>query len=329
MGKAETKETHREIDIIDLKVAFGDFFALKGASFFANKKEFLGIIGASGAGKTTVLRVLTGQIKPTDGQAFVGGYDVTKKSKLISLLVGYVPQLEHLSLYYDFNPLENAQFFGRLFGMKPAEIEERARSILTILGFDEELITKRVDRLSGGERKRVSICLGMIHDPPVLLLDEPTTGLDAHLRHETLNYLKELNYELGTTMVIISHDLEIVDYCTRVCLLEEGNVSQFGTPTELIASLPGKGESIRIVLEATTPEIVSRVESLPGVQFTAAAGRNAVKVFIDNPNEQVLPIIQKLNEMKLPFEEVSLVEADFFDYFAVKPWKSENGGTES
>lgn len=330
VGKADVKETHREIDIIDLKVAFGNFYALKGASFFANKKEFLGIIGASGAGKTTVLRVLTGQIRPTSGQAFVGGYDVTKKAKLISLLVGYVPQLEHLSLYYDFNPLQNAQFFGRMFGLRPKEIEERARSVLTILGFDEELITKRVDRLSGGERKRVSICLGMIHDPPVLLLDEPTTGLDAHLRHETLNYLKQLNYELGTTMVIISHDLEIVDYCTRVCLLEEGNVSQFGTPEELITTLPGKGESIRIVLRAMTPEIIKRVDSLPGVQYTAQAGRNAMKLFIDNPSDQLLPIIKKLNEMKLPFEEVSLVEADFFDYFQVKPWKqipSEIGGT--
>jgi ABC-type multidrug transport system ATPase subunit len=157
-------------------------------------------------------------------------------------------------------------------------------------------------------------------------LDEPTTGLDAHLRHETLNYLKELNYELGTTMVIISHDLEIVDYCTRVCLLEEGNVSQFGTPEELISSLPGRGESVRVVLRAYTPEIVRRVQSLPGVQYTAAAGRNAIKLFIDNPAEQILPTIEKLNEMKLPFEEVSLVEADFFDYFAVKPWK-ENGGT--
>ena len=330
MGKDDIKETYREIDIIDLKVAFGKFYALKGASFFANKKEFLGVIGASGAGKTTVLRVLTGQIAPTDGQAFVGGYDVTKKAKLISLLVGYVPQLEHLSLYYDFNALENAQFFGRMFGLRPKEIEERARNVLTILGFDEELITKRVDRLSGGERKRVSICLGMIHDPPVLLLDEPTTGLDAHLRHETLNYLKQLNYELGTTMVIISHDLEIVDYCTRVCLLEEGNVSQFGTPDELISTLPGKGESIRIVLQTMSPEIIKRVDSLPGVQFTSQAGRNSMKLFIDNASEHLLPIITKLNEMKVPFEEVSLVEADFFDYFQVKPWKQiprEIGGT--
>ncbi|MGD9397024.1 MAG: ABC transporter ATP-binding protein [Candidatus Thorarchaeota archaeon] len=330
MSKSDARETHREIDIIDLKVAFGDFYALKGASFFANKREFLGIIGASGAGKTTVLRVLTGQISPTEGQAFVGGYDVTKKSKLISLLVGYVPQLEHLSLYYDFNSIQNAQFFGRMFGLRPKEIEERARNVLTILGFDEDLITKRVDRLSGGERKRVSICLGMIHNPPVLLLDEPTTGLDAHLRHETLNYLKELNYELGTTMVIISHDLEIVDYCTRVCLLEEGNVSQFGTPEELISTLPGRGESIRVALHAMTPEIIRRVDSLPGVQYTAQAGRNAMKLFIDNPSEQILPIITKMNEMKLPFEEVSLVEADFFDYFQVKPWKQiprEIGGT--
>ncbi|MFX0107733.1 MAG: ABC transporter ATP-binding protein [Candidatus Hodarchaeota archaeon] len=324
MSETESKND-REIDIYDLKVAFGDFYALKGVSFFANKKEFLGIIGASGAGKTTVLRVLTGQIDPTDGEAFVGGYDVTKKSDLIALLVGYVPQLEHLSLYYDFTALENAQFFGRCFGMRPKLIEERARNVLTILGFDEELMTKHVKKLSGGERKRVSICLGMIHDPPVLLLDEPTTGLDAHLRHETLNYLKELNYELGTTMVIISHDLEIVDYCTRVCLLEDGLVSQFNTPENLISSLPGRGESVRVSLKVFTPTIVERIRAIPGVEYTAMAGRNAMKLFIDNPSQQILPVIEALNKEKIPFEEVSLVESDFFDYFQVKPWKEEAG----
>jgi ABC-2 type transport system ATP-binding protein len=326
----DSKATHREIDIIDLKVAFGKFFALKGVSFFANKREFLGVIGASGAGKTTVLRILTGQIRPTAGQAFVGGYDVTKKGNLISLLVGYVPQLEHLSLYYDFTPLQNAQFFGRCYGLRPKEIEERSRNVLTILGFDEDLMTKRVDRLSGGERKRVSICLGMIHNPPVLLLDEPTTGLDAHLRHETLNYLKMLNYELGTTMIIISHDLEIVDYCTRVVLLEGGEISQFGTPEELISTLPGKGESLKITLHSLTPEIMRRIKAIPEVQFIAPSGRNAVKIFIDEPNDRFLKVIHTLNEMKLPFEGVELVESDFFDYFQVKPWKENGiGGTVS
>lgn len=320
----------REIDIVDLKVAFKKLFALKGVSFFANKRDFVGVIGASGAGKTTVLRVLTGQIQPTAGKAFVGGYDVTKKRRLISLLVGYVPQLEHLSLYYDFSALDNAQFFGRCFGMRPKEIEERARSILTILGFDEDLMTKKVEKLSGGERKRVSISLGMVHNPPVLLLDEPTTGLDAHLRHETLNYLKMLNFELGTTMVIISHDLEIVDYCTRVCLLEGGNVAQFGTPAELISTLPGTGEAVRLVLPRMSDAILDKVTGLQGVKYWARAGRNAVKLFVDNPRDSMMYTIQKLNEMKLPFDEISIVEADFFDYFQVKPWKtSENGDTPS
>ncbi|MHA1959259.1 MAG: ABC transporter ATP-binding protein [Candidatus Thorarchaeota archaeon] len=322
-------QQEREIDIIDLKVAFGKFFALKGVSFFANKGEFLGIIGASGAGKTTVLRVLTGQIRPTDGQAYVGGYDVTKKKDLISLLVGYVPQLEYLSLYYDFSAIENAQFFGRNFGLRPQEIEERARNILTILGFDEDLKTKQVKKLSGGERKRVSICLGMIHDPPVLLLDEPTTGLDAHLRHETLNYLKQLNFELGTTMVIISHDLEIVDYCSRVTLLEYGNLSQFGTPEDLIASLPGQGESLKVVLKSMSPAFTEKLMTIPGVEYLARIGRNSVKLFLPSPHERLVSVVESLNVLRIPFEEVSLVEADFFDYFQVKPWKAtEIGGSD-
>lgn len=324
-----SEHPEREIDIIDLEVAFGDFYALKGVSFYANKREFLGIIGASGAGKTTVLRVLTGQISPTKGKAFVGGYDVTRKRNLISLLVGYVPQLEHLSLYYDFSALENAVFFGRCFGLRKHEIEKRSRNILEILGFDEDLMTKTVSRLSGGERKRVSICLGMIHNPPVLLLDEPTTGLDAHLRHETLNYLKELNFELGTTMVIISHDLEIVDYCSRVTLLEGGLVSQFGTPLDLISTLPGKGEGLSLHLPNLSSWMLNKVENLPGVKYYARSGRNTLKLFIDKPAENMLPIISQLNEQSIPFEELSLVEADFFDYFQVKPWKKKELTGES
>lgn len=323
-----SERPEREIDIIDLKVAFGSFYALSGVSFYANKREFLGIIGASGAGKTTVLRVLTGQIGPTAGQAYVGGYDVTKKKDLISLLVGYVPQLEHLSLYYDFTALQNAQFFGRCFGLRPKEIETRARNVLEILGFDEELMTKQAKKLSGGERKRVSISLGMIHDPPVLLLDEPTTGLDAHLRHETLNYLKELNYELGTTMVIISHDLEIVDYCTRVTLLEKGFVSQFGTPEEMIGNLPGKGECVQVTIPGLSAPIVERLRTIPGVEYLARSGRNTAKLFIDDPDTKLLPMIKQLNEMKLPFDEISIVPADFFDYFQVKPWKAKSNGEE-
>ncbi len=328
-----SSDPKRMIDILDLKVRFGRFEALKGVSFYANKREFLGIIGASGAGKTTVLRVLTGQVSPTSGKAFVGGYDVTKKRDLIRLLVGYVPQIEHQSLYFDFSALQNAEFFGRCFGLRPREIDKRAREILQILGFDEDLMTKKVERLSGGERKRVSICIGMIHNPPVLLLDEPTTGLDAHLRHETLNYLKELNFELGTTMVIISHDLEIVDYCTRVCLLEGGRVSQFGRPDELISTLPGKGESIKLVLQHATPETVKRVLEYPGIAFTSSVGRNTIKLFLDQPRAQVLPLIRHLNESNVPFTEISVVEADFFDYFEVKPWKEREltptGGTKT
>ncbi len=309
------------IKLENVAVRFGKIWALRGISYDARYGEFVGVVGTSGAGKTTMLRVLTGQIKPTSGKAFVAGHDVVKNRKLISLLTGYVPQHEHLSLYYDFSALENAQFFGRMYGLKPRTIEESATEILEILGFDDELMNKAVKKLSGGERKRVSISLGMIHRPPVLFLDEPTTGLDAHLRHEVLNYLKRLNYSLNTTMIIISHDLEVVDYCSRIVILERGKVSLFDTPENLIKSMPGKGKTLKLVIPSLTPELQKRIKSYPGIDYIVRSGRNTIKVFVENPEDSLLSAIKTLNENKIDFEEISVDETDFFDFFNVKPWK--------
>jgi ABC-2 type transport system ATP-binding protein len=180
---------------------------------------------------------------------------------------------------------------------------------------------KPVKFLSGGERKRVSICVGLIHQPPILLLDEPTTGLDAHLRHELLNYLKQLNYHYGTSMVLISHDLEVVEYCSRVVLLEKGTISLQGHPDELIRSLTGQGEAIEVTFNRLTEATIRQVEEIPFVEFTIRSGRGSLKVFVEEPHKRIPDLLKMLQERNQSPQELSVVEASFYDFFRTKSWK--------
>lgn len=302
-------------------VKIGRHVILKDITYYAREREILGIIGASGSGKTTMLRVMTAQLKPTRGRGLIAGHDVRREAVAIHYATGYVPQHEDESLYFPFSALENCHFFGRMYGLPAEEIKRRARELLTILGFNEELMKKPVQVLSGGERKRVSICVGLVHQPPILLLDEPTTGLDAHLRHELLNYLRELNYRYGTSMVLISHDLEVVEYCTRVVLLEKGEISLQGNPDELVRSLAGGGEAIQLSFKRLTGDIIAQIQSIHFVRTTIRAGRGSLKVFVSNPRGELPELLAALREQDLPPLEASIVDANFYDFFRTKAWK--------
>jgi ABC-2 type transport system ATP-binding protein len=266
---------------------------------------------------------MTAQLKPYRGQVKIAQLDVKKDAAAIHYATGYVPQHEDQSLYYPFSALENAHFFGRMYGIPAQEIRRRAVELLSILGFDEDLMHKPVRFLSGGERKRVSICVGLIHQPPILLLDEPTTGLDAHLRHELLNYLKQLNFRYGTSMVLISHDLEVVEYCSRVVLLEKGRISLQGHPDELVQSLTGGGEAIEVTFDRLSGDTIRQVEEIPFVKNTIRSGRGSLKVFVDNPHTQIPDLLGALNQLRAEPQELSITEASFYDFFRTKSWNQE------
>ncbi|MHA1732077.1 MAG: ABC transporter ATP-binding protein [Promethearchaeota archaeon] len=285
----------------------------------ARKGEVLGLIGGSGAGKSTCMRVMTGQIVPTSGYAITAGYDVLKENDGVVKNIGYVPQIEHLSLYMQFNAIDNCVFFGRQYGLPPEEIEEKAVEIMGILGFEtEDLMRKPVRYLSGGERKRVSVAVGLVHDPEVLFLDEPTTGLDPHLRISVLNFLHKINKQMGTTIVIVSHDLEIADYCTKVALLDRGRLVTSGHPRELVQSLPSEGRFITLKFESLSVRDIARIkEKVPYIKYVLLAVRNKIKVSMDDvlKNRQLL---RDLYAMGLTPTRYAIDTGSFLDFFRIK-----------
>ncbi|MHA1792261.1 MAG: ABC transporter ATP-binding protein [Promethearchaeota archaeon] len=323
-GAAPSKLKKKIIDIQNLvvKVPKVKLPIIKGVSFFSYEGEILGLIGESGAGKSTILRCITGQMKPYRGIVRVAGIDIVHHKAEAIKRFGYVPQLELISIYPQFNALDNIFYFGKMYlsGVPTDQIKQRAKELLSILGFNESLMRKKVKFLSGGEKKRVSIAVGMIHDPEVLLLDEPTTGLDVSLRIQILNHLKNLNKRLGISIIIVSHDLEIAQYCDRIVLLDSGRIVEFGNPDDLINSLlPSEGRAIKLELESLSEEVLDSFRSIPEVKFVIKTGRNDMKIFAEEIDRKMISkTIEMCELMDINIKSITLDRAEFTSYYRIR-----------
>lgn len=171
--------------------------------------------------------------------------------------------------------------------------------------------------LSGGEKKRASIAVGLINIPNVLFLDEPTTGLDPHLRIQVLNYLLKINQKYNTTLVIVSHDLEVADYCTKVAIVDEGRLVGFSRPNELIESLPSNGFTLLVTLSQLSWAQIAEIEKLESVVYLLHAGRNKVKLFVPDVTE-IHQTYKQLRSIGLEPKAMVIDRCTFLDYFRLK-----------
>jgi ABC-2 type transport system ATP-binding protein len=180
-----------------------------------------GLFGPNGAGKTTLMNLMTGVLAADSGTIRLFGKEMKKHSKSVNSLFGFVPQ--DFSFYQELSPVENLSFFGAWAGMPGPAIRKRTGELLDILGLSD-VRDKKVLHFSGGMKRRVNLAIGVIHQPPLLFLDEPTVGVDVQTRHAIIHYLKELN-EKGTTLIYTSHQLsEAEDLCDRVALIDQGQL---------------------------------------------------------------------------------------------------------
>ncbi len=218
------------IDARDLVKEFGDVRALDGLTVGINKGESFGLLGPNGSGKTTFIRMIAGLVRPTSGDLSVLGYTIPGDAEKVRPKIGYMTQLQ--ALYNDLSVWENVQFFARIFGINDsARREERVSEVLDLV----ELLPRRsalVGTLSGGMKQRVSLACSLVHEPQILLLDEPTVGVDPQLRQTFWGYFRTLNSR-GVTIVISSHVMDEADRCDRLGLIRAGRVLAVGTPGEL------------------------------------------------------------------------------------------------
>jgi ABC-2 type transport system ATP-binding protein len=208
-----------------------DGVIFSGLNLQVRKGDRFGLFGPNGAGKTTLLSLITGLLSADSGTITLLGNDVRKKNNDVNKLIGFVPQ--DFSYYQELSPVENLEFFGAWSGLSKQQIKTRTDELLYILGL-ENVRNKQVDQFSGGMKRRVNLAIGVIHNPAILILDEPTVGVDVQTRHAIINYLMELNKN-GTTLIYTSHQLsEAEGLCEEVALIDVGKIITQDSLTNLL-----------------------------------------------------------------------------------------------
>ncbi|MFB3386132.1 ABC transporter ATP-binding protein [Flavobacterium sp. LAR06] len=209
-------------------------FSLNDVSLDINEGQIFGLLGPNGAGKTTLISMLCGLIKPTSGHFTINDLDYSHHSPKIKKIIGVVPQ--EYALYPTLTARENLHYFGSMYGLKGADLKDKVIETLDLLGL-LKFADKRIETFSGGMKRRVNLIAGILHNPKVLFLDEPTVGVDVQSKNAILDYLKVLNQN-GTTIIYTSHHLaEAEDFCDTIAILDRGRIYAQGTPSTLIASV--------------------------------------------------------------------------------------------
>lgn len=208
---------------------FGDFNAVSNISFAIARGEILGFLGPNGAGKSTVIRMLCGLLRPTSGQITVDGIDVARDPDAVRQRIGYMSQ--KFSLYNDLSVLENLQFFGGVYGVDRRLIDERIRGALQMAGLSEHADAP-VQALAGGWKQRLALGCAILHQPKVLVLDEPTSGVDPLSRRRFWDLIHKLSAD-GVTVLVSTHHMDEAEYCNRVALINRGSIVALDTPENI------------------------------------------------------------------------------------------------
>jgi len=291
--------------------------AIDDVNFKVKNGEIFGFLGPNGAGKTTTIKVLTTLLRPTKGKVNVAGFDVIKEPDAVRSSIGIVPQ--SLTLDDDLKGITNLLLSAKLYHVPDKLAKERAEQLLDMVNL-KDAIDRKVETYSGGMRKRLELIVGLIHEPKILFLDEPTLGLDIQTRSVIWEYLKNLNKEKGLTIFITTHYLEEADYlCDRIGIIDKGKIMVMDSPSRLKDELGG--DIINIKINGEYSEIMESLKQLNHVKKIDIVDQN-LRIQVEK-GENVLPsILEFINSKGIVVTSVSLAKASLDQVFLKYTGKS-------
>ena len=319
------------LTVRNLRKKYGDHEVVKGINFSVEEGEVFGLLGPNGAGKTQTISMLTGVIEPSGGTAVIGGYDIKNQMKEVKKINGLVPQ--DLALYPTLSARANLNFFGRIYGLRGKELKERVEDVLHVVSLTDRA-DEAVEKYSGGMKRRVNIAAGLVHQPKLLFLDEPTVGVDPQSRNHIFESVQRLNRERGMSIVYTSHYMEEVELlCSRVAIIDEGRIIAMDSIKNLIAMLGGG--IIQIGLPSANQALLNELAALPAVQDACLdtppvrpTGKEepeqaevmtragvVVKIMTKNTQHAVVNVIDFLNEKDINLLSLNILEPNLETVF--------------
>ena len=251
------------IEIIKLTKSFKGKKVVEDVDIYMDEGESIGLLGPNGAGKSTTISMISSLLKPTSGDVKLNGKSTIKNPAEIRRILGVVPQ--EIALYEELSAHENLKFFGEIYGVKRNVLEQRIQNVLDMVGLKKRQ-KELVKTFSGGMKRRVNIAAALLHNPEILILDEPTVGIDPQSRNHILETVKKLNRENGTTVLYTSHYMEEVEQlCERVYIMDHGRVVAAGSKEELLSILSSE-DTIQINLSDTNDEVVEKIKSIKNIR---------------------------------------------------------------
>ena len=296
------------IEVKGLSKRYGDVLAVDDLSFTVQPGQVTGFLGPNGAGKSTAIRMLCGLLTPTSGSASGNGFDVARDPEEIRRTIGYMSQ--KFSLYDDLTVEENIDFFTGMYGVPREKRAERKRHVLEMANLSDRR-NALTGTLSGGWKQRLALGCAILHDPPVLFLDEPTSGVDPLARLAFWALIRDLS-GTGHTIFVSTHYMDEAEYCNRLALMYRGKVIALGTPAELKAGLT---EHSLLNLDGSDPlETMRALEGLEGVRDVAVFG-GGLHVTVDNVEATSARMRERLGAQGIEVRKLERIQPSMEDVF--------------
>jgi ABC-2 type transport system ATP-binding protein len=291
---------------------YGDFEAVRGVTFDVADGEIFGLLGPNGAGKSTLIRMMTTLIPVTSGRALIAGHDVARESNAVRNLIGVIPQA--LTSDIDLTVEENLSIYAKLYGVPRAQRERNIAHLLEAVDLTKwrEAQTKT---LSGGMRRRLEIARGLVHNPRIFFLDEPTTGLDPVSRVAVWEMLNQLRIRMKLTILITTHYMDEADnLCDRIAIVDHGKLVALDTPMGLKASVPGSNV-VEVRFSGDVPEREAQLKKLTGVTGVESHGTGAYRVMTSDGSVTTTQLVEMAVKADDPIRSLSVQNTTLDDVF--------------
>lgn len=298
------------IRVEGLHRSFGDVKAVNDVSFTIERAEIFSLIGPNGAGKSTTISILACLLRPDKGDAWVMGHSVTEDPQAVKATIGVVPQ--EIALYEDLSARENLIFWGKMYGMRGAPLKKSVAEVLELVGLTNRQ-KERVGKYSGGMKRRVNLAIALLHKPPLIIMDEPTVGIDPQSRRHILDGIKELNRE-GTTILYTTHYMEEAqELSDHIAIMDNGKLIASGSHDELV-KIVGEQDRIDLQLSQAPDTVVERWREIEGIDQVSATDSSAY-LLVEDSNKVLPKVFEAANSADLRIISVEIQEPNLETVF--------------